>query len=210
MLTRPYTKHFITCSPNVLYKRLYLCFSPSFLLSSFLEHEYLISVFENRGTIIPITQKQASFFENVIKMIDNEEDILCKKSLTVYLLLRINKLNNLFNEKIKDVPKYIIDALSYIEKNFTDKIVAKQLADECFISRTTLMTNFKKYTGCTLNQYIINLRIKNAVLLLQEGYTEYQAAEKSGFSDTGAFIRAFKKIYKITPKKFMVENKKRL
>ena len=96
-----------------------------------------------------------------------------------------------------------------IEKNYHKKIVAQELADFLFVSRTTLMTNFKKYTGCTLNEYITNLRLKRAIELLSIGKTEQETAEACGFSDSGALIRTFKSVFKTTPKKFFT-NKKRL
>ena len=196
VLTRPYTKHFITCSPNELYKRLYLCFSSSFLLATFSEYEEILSVFGKNGSVIPLTEEQMIFCENVIKQIEAEKSVFCKKMLTAYLLSHINQMENATKNKVKNVPKYIISTLSYIEKNYDKKIVAQELADFLFVSRTTLMTNFKKYTGCTLNEYITNLRLKRAIELLSAGKTEQDVAETCGFSDSGAFIRTFKSVFK--------------
>ena len=47
-------------------------------------------------------------------------------------------------------------------------------------------------TDLTLNQYIIQCRIKNAVILLREGNTEYETVERCGFGDTSGLIRSFK------------------
>ena len=81
--------------------------------------------------------------------------------------------------------------------------MAQELADKIHIGRTTLMTQFKKYTGKTLNEYIINCRLRSAIKLLAEGKTEYEAAVNSGFSDSSAFIQCFKRIFKMTPRQYM-------
>ena len=90
------------------------------------------------------------------------------------------------------IPAYIMQAMVYIEEHYPEKITAAGSAKMFHIGRTTLMTNFKKYTDLTLNQYIIQCRIKNAVILLREGNTEYETAERCGFGDTSGLSRSFK------------------
>ncbi len=67
------------------------------------------------------------------------------------------------------------------------------------------MTEFKKYTGSTLNDYIIHCRLKNAVSLLYKGTAEQQIEEKCGFGDVSNLIRCFKRVYGTTPKKYLKE-----
>ena len=81
--------------------------------------------------------------------------------------------------------------------------MAKDLAWRLGVSRTTLMTAFKKYTGITLNDYLTQYRLKEAIRCLWEGDTVQSAAEKCGFGDTGNFIRAFRARYNTTPMQYI-------
>lgn len=65
------------------------------------------------------------------------------------------------------------------------------------------MTGFKKYTGTTLNEYLLRCRLKAAVELLQNGKNEQQTAEECGFTDACNLIRSFKRHFGITPKKYL-------
>ena len=76
-------------------------------------------------------------------------------------------------------------------------------AEKLFVSRTTLLTTFKQYTGVTFNNYILNCRIKKAISMLKEGKAEQEVAEVCGFSDSSAFIKSFKKVYRITPMQYL-------
>ena len=114
------------------------------------------------------------------------------------------------SEKIEDrdldsqkIPKHIMNAMTYVNEHLADKIVAEQLAVKLYVSRTTLLTTFKQYTGVTLNNYILNCRIKKAISMLKDGMAQLEVAEACGFSDSSAFIKSFKKVYNITPMQYL-------
>ncbi len=101
------------------------------------------------------------------------------------------------------VPSYIVDAVSYINENYNGRIVASELADTLNVGRTTLMTSIKKYTGLTLSEYVLRVRVKKAVELLQKGMSQESAAEKTGFCNGSGIIRAFRRCYRMTPGQYM-------
>jgi len=52
---------------------------------------------------------------------------------------------------------------------------------------------FKKQTGITIDQYIIQIRIRNAENMLQSGsYKVHEVAEQCGFSDVFHFYKLFR------------------
>ena len=105
--------------------------------------------------------------------------------------------------KISDTPHYIFETLTYLENHYNEKINFTILAESLYVGRTTLMTEFKRYTESTLGEYLTKCRLKNAIpLLLQKKTVEY-AAEACGFSDSSGFIRAFKRHYGTTPFKYI-------
>lgn len=205
VLTSPGTPHYIRCASDTLYKRLYLMVSSQFIVNYMPEWEEIISLFRKRGRIIHITGQEAETYENIIKQIEGEKNRFRQRLLILYLF-------SYLSEKIEDreldsqkIPQYIMDALNYVNEHLGEKIVARQLAEKLYISRTTLLTTFKQYTGVTLNNYILNCRIKKAISLLKEGKAEYEIAEICGFSDSAAFIKSFKKVYHITPMQYLKE-----
>lgn len=203
VLTRPDTTHFITCNPDTLYSRYYLLFSKDFLMDFVTDFKKLEGVFGQNGNIISLNSEQCDFCKKVILKIDDETDIFRKKLLVMYLLSCLSEFSGGKKANTASVPSYIIDALYYIENHYGEKITAAELSAKLYIGRTTLMTNFKRYTGYTLNNYIIAIRLKNAVLRLREGYSEQQAAELCGFSDAGGLIRCFKQNFNTTPHRYI-------
>lgn len=203
VLTSPGTPHYIRCTPDTLYKRLYLMVSRQFIINYVPEWEELVSLFGKRGRVIKITSKEAEKYERMIKQIEVEPDRFRQRLLILYFF-------SYLSEKIEDrdldsqkIPVHIMNALTYVNEHLAEKIVAEQMAAKLYISRTTLLTTFKQYTGVTLNNYILNCRIKKAISMLKDGKTEQTVAEECGFGNSSAFIKSFKKVYDITPMKYL-------
>lgn len=203
VLAKPNTTHFISCSPDVLYSSLYLNFTMDFIASWIPEHRQLLSVFGENGKIVRLTDRQRDCLKEIILNIEMESDKTRQKLLIMYLLSFVNDFSDAVNTKHKQTPAYIIDALIYIDEHYPEKIIAKELAIRLFIGRTTLMTDFKKYTGRTLNNYINHVRLSNAHTLLQNGETEELVAVKCGFGDASNLIRCYKKYFGVTPKQYI-------
>ena len=206
VLTRPGTPHYISCKSDTLYSRLYLLFSDEFLSEYVPEWKRLVSVFGKNGRIITISEEQKFFCQNTIEKIKLENDRFRQKILILYLLSYICDFAGNDKATSEEIPQFVMNALTFIEENYKEKIVASELAEKLYVSRTTLMTSFKKYTDSTLNDYIINCRLKNAVRLLKQGKSEYEVAELCGFNDSCSLIRTFKKKFNLTPKQYLKTN----
>ena len=203
VLTSPGTPHYIRCAPDTLYKRLYLMVSRQFIVNYVPEWEELVSLFGKRGRVIKITNKEAEKYEQMIKKIESETNRFRQRLLILFFF-------SYLSEKVEDrdldsqkIPAHIMKALTYVNEHLGEKIVAEQLAEQLYVSRTTLLTTFKQYTGVTLNSYILNCRIKKAISMLKNGKTEQVVAEECGFGNSSAFIKSFKKVYDITPMQYL-------
>lgn len=92
---------------------------------------------------------------------------------------------------------------NYIEKNYTQRIYLKDLADIAFLSTNHFCRVFKKLTGKSAIDYINQLRIEKAVTLLKQGQNSIkEIAFITGFDDTNYFSRIFKKYKQIAPNQF--------
>lgn len=86
-----------------------------------------------------------------------------------------------------------IEILDYIKKNYYYDISNKELAKQFGYHPVHLNRIIINLTGMSLHQYIINLRINEALHLLQvTNLSISQIAEKVGYLNSGYFSRLFK------------------
>ena len=203
VLTKPNSSHFLTCDSNVLYSSVYLVFTEDFIKTYDVDFTKVMSVFGEKGAIYTLTRDEADGFSKIIDEIASEENRTRKKLLTLYLFSCIGDVAKNRSDCTRNIPQYIYEALTYIDTHFDEKITAQNLAEKIHVGRTTLMTEFKKHTGNTLHQYIMNCRLRKAIKLLSEGKTEFEAAISSGFSDASSLIQCFNRVFEMTPKQYV-------
>lgn len=107
------------------------------------------------------------------------------------------------SQKSEDAYDYVGKVISYVESHYPEAISVKKIADILEINRSHLYRVFKKSMGIGLEEYILNVRFTNALLLLKKNeYTTKQIAESVGFQDYPNFLKTFKKRYGVTPKHY--------
>ena len=93
--------------------------------------------------------------------------------------------------------------LRYIHRNWRENISIEKIAADEYVSVGYLSRFFKKNMGVTLSEYLIDLRLRNAVRdVLNTDDTITQIALNSGFKNTNSFIHYFKLRFGRTPKQF--------
>lgn len=100
--------------------------------------------------------------------------------------------------------KQIAEILKYINLNLDADLSNDTLASVFFLSKYYLMHKFKEETGCTLHSYIQQKRLLHAADLIKGGMPVLKASSQCGFSDYSTFLRAFRKMYGVSPKDFAV------
>ena len=202
VLLRPHTPHYIYCEPELLYRRKNLLFSSQFLADFLPEMQKMMGIFGKNGMILRLNEAKSERFLAIFEQIRQEKSTFRQKMLLLYFLSLVqDSLPEAGSES--SIPDYVTGALTYISAHCSEHIVAQMLAERFGVSRTTLMTAFKKYAGVTVNEYLTRCRIKNAVTLLGQGKTEQEAAEDCGFTDACNLIRAFKRVFGMTPKQYL-------
>ncbi|MRG49011.1 helix-turn-helix domain-containing protein [Chitinophaga sp. SYP-B3965] len=88
---------------------------------------------------------------------------------------------------------------SFITNNLEGKLTIERLGKQFGIARTSLKENFRKLFHTTIHSYIIDRKIEMAKLLLEEGETITEIAERVGYPDTTNFVRVFKNQTGLTP-----------
>ena len=105
--------------------------------------------------------------------------------------------------KVGSSAKKWIPVKKYIDENYCQSISLEELSEKFTINKFYLTRKFKEEYGCTIYQYITNLRITAAKELLR--FTDYNMTEVAmnlGFSDSAYFTRVFTNAVGISPLKF--------
>ena len=89
----------------------------------------------------------------------------------------------------------------YMEEHFARKITLEELADVARCSRSTFCKRFKEQFGCTAIETLVEIRLRNAELLLRTNpeYKVYLVAQQCGFEDISYFCRAYRKRFGSSP-----------
>ncbi len=90
--------------------------------------------------------------------------------------------------------------IEYIQQNYSEKISIEKLAQACHLSVSTLERRFRKHMSKTPLQYIMEVRLNNARVLISESDKSMaNIAQETGFVDNSHFTRAYKKRFDISP-----------
>lgn len=108
--------------------------------------------------------------------------------------------------------KYIDQILRHINSNYQNTLSIDDLIQMVPFSRRVLEKKFKKETGTSVYQYLLELRIeKFADLLITTDLPLTEAAARAGFNDYKNISRIFVKVKELTPlqyrKRFTPKNK---
>ncbi|VBB48557.1 Transcriptional regulator [uncultured Paludibacter sp.] len=112
-------------------------------------------------------------------------------------------------EKYNISNEYIAKVVDYIEKNFEEDILIKELTSMVPLSRRNLETKFKKEMGISIYQFLLNCRIERyAYLLATTDCSLLDIALECGFNDSKNISRIFKKFKECTPIEYRQKFKK--
>lgn len=102
---------------------------------------------------------------------------------------------------IEDAPFRDLNApVEYIRAHYMEAITVTELAQVTCLSVSALERRFKKHTGKTPRQYITEVRLDQARLLILETNNSLgEIAQKTGFSDQSHFTRSYLKRFNINP-----------
>ena len=91
----------------------------------------------------------------------------------------------------------------YIHSHLNEDISLIKLAELIYFNPSYLSRLFKQVTGCTLSDYICDMRIKKAKELLEKGDLKiHEIASIIGYESSTYFARFFKKSTNMTPQEY--------
>ncbi|GBF74739.1 DNA-binding response regulator [Paenibacillus sp. 598K] len=98
---------------------------------------------------------------------------------------------------------------AYIRAHLDEEITREELAAHVYLNPAYLSRMFKKETGLSLWDAIIQERLQEAKRLLEE--TEYkitEIAERVGYTSLGSFSNLFKRVVGVTPQQYRAKRRR--
>jgi AraC-like DNA-binding protein len=198
------------------YERIVIWINPQYIKSLCSDKTNLFEAFDsssvNKHNLLRLNQDASELIHNIVEKlglasntISFGNDIL-KKSYLMELLIYINRafqlpigketqLDITSNDKINNI-------IQYINNNLNGDVSLETLSSQFFLSKYHLLREFKKNTGYTVHRYIQQKRLIIARELLKENKQVTEVCSQCGFGDYSNFIRAFRKEFGISPKKY--------
>jgi len=169
--------------------------APPHLANRYIEDDLQVlqgAVITNRLELIVCNNDNASWFRTSKWPIYNEEG----KIIGTYGISKQLDLTRTQSTPIK----VLNTPMEYIRQNFAESISIEKLAQACHVSLSTLERRFKKHLSKTPLQYLMEVRLDNArVMIFESGMTLSNIAQETGFVDNSHFTRAYKKRFSLSP-----------
>lgn len=96
--------------------------------------------------------------------------------------------------------------LQYIDEHFGENISLQDIADEVFFSTAYCSRFFKEKTGKNFSDYLLDVRMKHAVKLLEENKKITDISSACGYRNPSYFTRVFREYYHCTPSEYVRSN----
>lgn len=97
----------------------------------------------------------------------------------------------------------ILAAVEHIHNNLSARLKTTDVADHCFVSKSTLTKHFQKELSVSVQTYLYDTLLSEASrILLKENLSVLEVSERLGFSDQFYFARRFKAKYGVPPSKY--------
>jgi len=167
---------------------------------------------EKSFNLIRLEAKSQNHIQFIIKSLQTSFDSndfgskLLSNSLFVQLLIYLNRvhLGNMYlnEEDSLKYDKQIEKILKYINNNLRSDLSVEFLSREFYISKYYLMHKFKKETGYTLHNYVMQKRLLMAKDLIRNGEPITKTYGQCGFNDYSCFLRSFKNTFHKSPNYF--------
>lgn len=144
--------------------------------------------------------------ENMINKYLNINVVICASFLRndpVQVNIVYKSLCNRLIDKSKKTP-VVIEVQKYINRNYNNEDLSiSEIANSLGISQTYLTRLFKRELGMTFADYLTNVRIKNAIILMRDPSLRLcEIAKLIGYGTQHYFSNVFKKHVGISPQDY--------
>lgn len=161
---------------------------------SFLKHS-IPSTYDNSQTIMQVIQR---FNQHTAKELYEMEAIMMMLVSRFYRqAVSVNETND---NRVLQVQQYVLQHIS-------ESLSLEELAEMVGVCKDSLIRIFKRETGMTPVEFILNKRIEKAqIALLTQASSIHDIAIQLGFGNQSYFASLFKRMMGITPLQYRKQN----
>lgn len=189
-------------------------FHPIFIgghFGSLITAKYLHPILQNQNLSVHVirrgTKEADAILNNLVllkeKNSSENQEILIRNLLSETWLLLLAELEKHFVPPLTaDTEKenQMKNMLSYIHRNYAEKITLAEIANAASISEREANRNFQKLIHLTPFEYLMNYRLEQARKLLEKSSLSItEISYRCGFSDNTYMGKQFRKKYNMTP-----------
>lgn len=201
---------------GIPYERIVIWLNPDYVKSLNTDKTDLLGVFDssliNRYNLMRLDLEAMEYIYKIAdklgvacKSQSFGSDIL-KTSYIKELLVYINRIYQISNGKNLELDitynEKVTKIIHYINQHLDEDLSLELISAKFYLSKYHLLREFKKNTGYTIHQYITQKRLIMAKELLKDCWQVSEVCSKCGFGDYSNFIRAFKREFGTSPKKY--------
>lgn len=169
----------------------------------------------NADCVIAKETKSAQKLKNLILLMEDEFEnenkgsnhVIRAQMLLIYaiLLQYYDEVYDTKNLRKSNQSAAVEKTMIYINQNLNENLTLESLAKLANMNKTYFSTTFKKVTGQSVWEYILNMRIELAISYLvmnKEKYNISEIAQMCGFNNATNFNKTFKKVTGKTPSEY--------
>ncbi|AOA57301.1 helix-turn-helix transcriptional regulator [Acinetobacter larvae] len=99
------------------------------------------------------------------------------------------------NTQIDQIPALIQETINILENQFENKITIRHLSKMVGTNECDLKRLFKEHTGKTIGEFLLSIRMRHAQILLKEGISVENTANRIGYSSSQYFKQIFERYF---------------
>lgn len=211
ILFKPQQLHHIQSIDEALYERIVIDLPVEYMNSLAADKQWLFNCFlrQDSGNLTTLDFAQQEELLSLCRKINRYNhsrmpgDHIRKNAYAEILLATINEIFHEKKEPFQNtMPDSVVHIMQYIDNHLGENVNFSLMAEKLGISLGSLREEFRRHTGLTLREYLLERKIVNAKTLLKNGASVTEACFASGFNDYANFIRSFKKKEGISPGKY--------
>lgn len=190
------------------YKTLKPSKSSVLIIPTYMCEEFLSEI-QHKRTLSPYICDEKTVLEikKYIKKINREDINFIEKKGYIYTILGII-LSKLSFEETNETHNADLSTklLMYINDNCSKNITLETVSAEFGYNKSYISRYFKSSFGIGMNNYITMLRLRKAIVLMQENkHNLTYCALESGFNSMRTFYRVFADEFGCTPKEYLAK-----
>lgn len=225
IIFQPYQLHKINMEAHPIspYVRTMFVFDPTFADPFLKPFPSLYSFFyylwkeklQHQLVMIPENNKLLELLSQFNKRLETTSSFEHAEEFMIFLISLLRYLKDLFQpiqtetSSRKRVMRHVEKVMEWIEHHYKEEFVLERLASNLHLSPYHISRLFREDMGCTITDYIIVKRLRDACLLLTTTSMPIQdIARKVGLKSDSYFCQLFKKHMGISPNQYRLKSKK--